>query len=72
MRAKQCKVVFGVRKLKVVVPAATGADAETPFELSVDPLFGQISPDDSMWTVSDGNLVVTMEKAKAKAVWPSL
>ena len=24
VRAKQCKVVFGVRKLKVVVPAAAG------------------------------------------------
>jgi hypothetical protein len=72
MRAKRCKVVFGVRRLKVVVPAA-GAEAEAaPYELLIDPLFGKIAPDDSTWTVSDGKLVVTLEKIKAKAVWPSL
>ena len=70
-RAKSIKVSFSTRKLKLTVPAAAGG-SEPPFELTVDPLFGKICPDDCTWTVSDGNLVVTMEKAKAKAVWPSL
>jgi hypothetical protein len=64
-RGKQCKVKFGNRSLNIDV--ITGNIA-----LSFPKLYGMIHADDSLWTVQDNVLVVTMEKAKNKQVWPTL
>lgn len=63
-KGKACKVTFGGRKLAVAVTNGP--------TLMLDPLYGSIRTDDCTWTVADGALVVTMEKAKAKEVWPTL
>lgn len=65
VRGKQCKVTFGPRRLHVAVP---GLDAPMAF----DPLYAKVRADDCTWTVSDGMLVVTMEKMRAGEVWPSV
>jgi hypothetical protein len=65
-RGKQCKVKFGRRSLSIVVNTDGGPT------LKFDNLYGKVSQDECLWTISDGVLVVTMEKAKAKEVWPTL
>ena len=65
VRGKQCKVKFGTRRLQVAVP---GLDAPLIF----DPLYAKVRADDCAWTVSDGMLVVTMEKMRVGEVWPSV
>ena len=65
-RGKQCKVKFGNRSLKIDVNVDTGV------KLNFTNLYGKVHADECVWTISDGVLVVTMEKAKTKEVWPSL
>ena len=66
-RGKQCKVKFGNRSLKMNVVSSDG-----DISLHFNKLYGMIHSDDSLWTVQDNVLVVTMEKAKSKQVWPTL
>lgn len=63
-KAKACKVAFGRRKLQI--------DISGGISLNFDPLYGTVAPDDCTWSVSDGSLVITMEKAKQMEVWPTL
>merc|ERR1719498_1516840 len=56
------KVNFARQHLKAVVKGDVLIDAE---------LAGQIVPDDSTWTLSDGVLQLTMEKANS-GPWPKL
>jgi hypothetical protein len=63
-RGKQCKVQFGNRSCKIVV--------QNGINLNFKTLYGKIRADDSLWTIEDGILVVTMEKGKAKEVWPTV
>ena len=65
-RGKQCKVKFGNRSLKIDVNVEDGA------QLNFVQLYGKVHADECVWTISDGVLVVTMEKAKRKEVWPTL
>ena len=63
-RAKQCRVTFGRRKLEIEVVNGK--------HIIFDPLYGEIQTDGSMWTISDGNLVISLEKARENEVWPML
>jgi len=62
-RGKQCKVKFSTRALKIDIVNGASLKFET--------LYGKIRVDDCVWTIEDGVLVCTMEKAKAKEVWPT-
>ena len=63
-KGKDCSVKFSKRKLIIAV--------KNGLSLTLDPLYGDIRTDDSSWTVSKGELVITMEKAKETEVWPTL
>ena len=65
-RGKQCKVKFGNRSLKIDVNVENGV------KLNFKKLYGKIHANECEWTISDGILVVTMEKGKTKEVWPTL
>ena len=64
-RGKEIKVAFKPSSVKVTVPSKDN------FELSFD-LFANVSTDDCTWSLSDGSLVITMEKASSDETWPAL
>ena len=35
-------------------------------------LFGKIAPDGCSWSISDGDVVLTLEKAEEGETWPTL
>jgi len=63
-RGKEIKVDFKPEMIKITAPSRE-------VELSLS-LFAGVSTDDSTWSLSDGNLVLTMEKARSRETWPSL
>jgi hypothetical protein len=63
-KGKDCKVKFGKRKLEINVVNG--------LSITFEPLYGQIRVDDSSWTVSKGDLVISMEKMNEDEVWPTL
>lgn len=59
---RECSIKFGKQKVKIVVKGETLIDTE---------LFAPIRPEDCTWTLSDGELTVTLAKVEPKE-WTSL
>jgi len=64
-RGKEVKVSFKSDSVKISVPSRDN------FELTLD-LYTRVSVDDCTWSLSDNNLVLTMEKATSDETWPAL
>ena len=63
-RGKEIKVSFKSDSAHISVPSKD-------FDLHLD-LYTRVTVDDCTWTLSDGDLVVTMEKSVCDDTWPAL
>lgn len=62
-KGKGVKSQFSTGKLKIEI--ADGATVDIT-------LFGRVAPDGCSWSLSDGNVVVTLEKGTEGETWPTL
>eukprot|EP00037_Helgoeca_nana_P001303 m.26175 g.26175 ORF g.26175 m.26175 type:complete len:348 (+) comp11679_c0_seq1:191-1234(+) len=62
-KSKAVKAQFAVSSLKVAVEGGTTVEIV---------LFGRVVPDGCSWSLSDGNVVITLEKGAEGETWPTL